>query len=116
MNLVVAHVDHMLRGEPSAQDRLFVEQFCKERGLPVASCAISIANIMEREGGNSQAICRRERYNFFKDVMTKYRINKLVTAHHADDQLESMLMALTKAGSLNGLKGISPKRVFLKEC
>ena len=44
--------------------------------------------------------------------MQTHKFSKLVTAHHADDQLESMLMALTKANSLNGLKGILPSRKF----
>ncbi|MEG0385860.1 MAG: tRNA lysidine(34) synthetase TilS [Solibacillus sp.] len=113
IELVVAHVDHMLRGEASAEDRNFVEQTCAKWNIPVFSSAIPIAEYLEREGGNSQAICRRERYHFFEKVMLEQKIDKLVTAHHADDQLESMLMAMTKASSLNGLKGIMPKRPFL---
>lgn len=113
IELFVAHVDHMLRGDASAGDRVFVEQTCAKWNIPVFSCAIPIAEYIKREGGNSQAVCRRERYHFFEKVMVEQEINKLVTAHHADDQLESMLMALTKASSLNGLKGIMPKRPFL---
>lgn len=113
IELSVAHVDHMLRGEASAGDRNFVEQICAKWGIPVFSTAIPIAEYLEQEGGNSQAVCRRERYHFFEKVMVEQNINKLVTAHHADDQLESMLMAMTKASSLNGLKGIMPKRPFL---
>lgn len=110
IEIAVVHVDHMLRGEVSAQDRQFVEQFCTEQELPIYSSAIPIANLNELEGGNLQALCRRERYQFFEQVMQNNSFTKLVTAHHADDQLESMLMALTKASSLNGLKGILPKR------
>ncbi|ATP38627.1 tRNA lysidine(34) synthetase TilS [Solibacillus sp. R5-41] len=113
IKLFVAHVDHMLRGEASEGDRNFVEQICAKWEIPVFSCAIPIAEYLEKEGGNSQAICRRERYRFFEKIMTEQKIDKLVTAHHADDQLESMLMAITKASSLNGLKGIVPKRPFL---
>ena len=112
IEIAVAHVDHMLRGEASAQDRAFVEQYCNEYQIPFYSCAIPIADIHQQEGGNSQAICRRERYQFFEQLMQEHRFTKLVTAHHADDQLESMLMALTKASSLNGLKGILPIRSF----
>ncbi len=112
MELAVVHVDHMLRGEASDGDRRFVEETCEKWGIPVFSCAIPIASFLEDEGGNSQAICRRERYRFFEEVMHVQKFDKLVTAHHADDQLESVLMAMTKASSLNGLKGISPKRSF----
>lgn len=112
VDLYVAHVDHMLRGKVSYEDRLFVERFCKERNLPIFATSIPIPEILEKEGGNSQAICRRERYAFFEKIMNQHQINKLVTAHHADDQLETMLMSLTKSGSVNGFKGISPKRPF----
>ena len=112
IDIAVAHVDHMLRGEASAQDRAFVEAYCREHQIPVYSCAIPIADIHEREGGNSQAICRRERYQFLEQLMREHTFTRLVTAHHADDQLESMLMALTKGSSLNGLKGILPIRSF----
>lgn len=107
--IFVSHVDHMLRGETSAKDRLFVEQFCKQYEIPVFSTAIPIPEIVEEEKGNSQAICRRERYAYFSSTMKEHNINKLVTAHHADDQLESLLMSLTRASSV---KGIYPKRDF----
>lgn len=112
IKLFVAHVDHMLRGETSAEDRRFVENFCNQQDIPYFSTAIPIPQLLEKEGGNSQALCRRERYAFFADVMQKHHINKLVTAHHADDQLESILMALTRAGTITGMKGMYPKREF----
>lgn len=112
IQLFVAHVDHMLRGQTSAEDRVFVEEFCNEQGIPTFSTSIPIPQYLHEEGGNSQAICRRERYAFFEKIMKEHRINKLVTAHHADDQLESLLMALTKSGSVNGMKGMYAQRKF----
>ncbi|MED3763193.1 tRNA lysidine(34) synthetase TilS [Ureibacillus sp. FSL K6-8385] len=112
IDLYVAHVDHMLRGEVSYEDRLFVERFCQEKNLPIFSTSIPIPEILKKEGGNAQAVCRRERYAYFAEMMKQHKINKLVTAHHADDQLETMLMALTRSGSVGGFKGISSKRTF----
>lgn len=112
IELYVAHVDHMLRGATSYEDRRFVEQFCEEHSIPIFSTSIPIPEILEEEGGNPQAVCRRERYQFFSKIMAQHNINKLVTAHHADDQLESMLMSLVKSGSIAGFKGIAPKRTF----
>ncbi|HWL25031.1 MAG TPA: tRNA lysidine(34) synthetase TilS [Ureibacillus sp.] len=112
IEIFVAHVDHMLRGKTSLEDRQFVESFCREKGVPIFSTSIPIPKILEAEGGNSQAICRRERYAYFAEVMKNYSIEKLVTAHHADDQLESMLMSLTRAGSITGMKGIYASRTF----
>ncbi|WP_332650599.1 tRNA lysidine(34) synthetase TilS [Lysinibacillus sp. 54212] len=114
IEFMVAHVDHMLRGEESAQDRIFVEAFCEERGIACISTAIPIPEILAAQGGNSQAVCREHRYRFFNEMLQKHSLNKLVTAHHADDQLESILMALAKAGTVNGLQGIQVKRPFAK--
>ncbi|MFC7687638.1 tRNA lysidine(34) synthetase TilS [Ureibacillus sp. GCM10028918] len=112
IRLFVAHVDHMLRGETSLEDRFFVEQFCHQNNIPVFSTSIPIPQLLREEGGNSQAICRRERYTYFEELMKQNNIQKLVTAHHADDQLESILMALTKAGTISGMKGIYASRSF----
>ena len=113
IQLFVAHVDHMLRGETSAGDRKFVEQFCLQHNIPIFSTEIPIPHKLQEEGGNLQSLCRRERYTYFSEVMETHHIHKLVTGHHADDQLESILMALTKAGTISGMKGIHPKRDFL---
>lgn len=109
VSISVAHVDHMLRGDVSAKDRIFVEQFCGQHDIPIFSKAIPIPKIIEEERGNSQTICRRERYDYFSHLMKEHNLNKLITAHHADDQLESLLMSLTRSGSV---KGIFPKRSF----
>ena len=110
IEVFVVHVDHMLRGEESHKDRLFVEAYCKERGITIFSRAISIPTIIEHESGNLQSVCRRERYLYFEEIMKKHGINKLVTAHHADDQLESLLISITKGATVNGMQGIKPIR------
>ena len=114
IELFVAHVDHMLRGEQSAEDRLFVEQFCESRRIPCFSTAVPIPHLLAMHGGNSQAVCRKERYAFFTTIMHEQSIDTLVTAHHADDQLESILMGLAKAGTVTGMQGIHVKRSFAK--
>ena len=106
------HVDHMLRGEASAEDRAFVQKYCDANDVYLHAKEIPIPTILAQENGNTQLICRRERYQFFKEVLQKTNANKLVTAHHADDQLESVLMALTKNATMNSMQGIRPQRIF----
>ncbi|WP_342471476.1 tRNA lysidine(34) synthetase TilS [Metasolibacillus sp. FSL H7-0170] len=112
IEIVVAHVDHMLRAEASAADREFVEAFCVEENIRVHSTAIPIADILEKKGGNLQTTCRSERYRFLAQIMRQEKCTKLVTAHHADDQLETMLMALAKGATINGLQGMMASRSF----
>lgn len=106
------HVDHMLRGQASAEDRAFVQKYCDENGVSLHATEIPVPAIMAQENGNTQLICRRERYRYFREILGKINANKLVTAHHADDQLESVLMALTKNATMNSMQGIRPQRLF----
>lgn len=112
IHIAAVHVDHMLRGEQSAGDRAFVEQFCAQNDVPCFSRALDIPAILQAHGGNSQAVCREQRYAYFQEIMAQEQFTKLMTAHHADDQLESMLMGLTKASMTNSLKGMAVSRKF----
>jgi len=112
IQLSCVHVDHMLRKEESYEDLQYVKAYCEEREIPFYGKSIPIPQIVERDGGNVQAICRKERYNYFEQIMEQIEADYLVTAHHADDQVETILMSLTKNSSITGLKGINPIRKF----
>ena len=110
IQLSCVHVDHMLRKEQSYGDLQFVKSYCEKYDIAFYGKSIPIPEILEREGGNVQAICRKERYNYFEQIMQQIEADYLVTAHHADDQVETVLMSLTKNSSITGLKGINPIR------
>jgi tRNA(Ile)-lysidine synthase len=106
------HVNHMLRGDESLQDRLFTEAFCRQRHIPCCSRDISIPEILEADGGNKQQVCREQRYAYFKEVMQQAKAEKLATAHHADDQLETILMSGLRGTLQYGSFGIPLRRPF----
>ncbi len=112
VSVAAVHVNHMLRGSESEGDRRFVESFCQDKGIPVYAADIPIPAILEKESGNMQAVCRRERYAYFKEVMQETESTKLVVAHHADDQIESVIMALTRGLLEGGIQGIKRCRPF----
>lgn len=112
VSVAAIHVNHMLRGEDADSDRQFVEVFCQERDIPVYAIDIPIPEILQREKGNLQDICRRERYRYFEKVMLESTSTHLVVAHHADDQVESVIMALTRGSSASGITGIKRERPF----
>ncbi len=62
-----------------------------------------VPTILEEEGGNVQDICRSGRYAFFNEVMRAEHYDVLATAHHAEDQLETVLMQLTKGSAPLGI-------------
>lgn len=107
IDVAAAHVDHMLRGEQSAEDGRFVNALCNRLGIPFFGGHVPVPAILTEEGGNTQDVCRTGRYNFFSNVMHAEGYTVLATAHHAEDQLETVLMQLSKGSKP---VGISVKR------
>lgn len=112
ISVAAVHVDHMLRGEESRQDRLFMETLANEWGVECFSRAIPIPEIWQEKGGNKQQLCRSERYAYFLEMMEKTGAAKFATAHHADDQLETILMSGLRGSLQDGSFGISARRPF----
>lgn len=103
IEVAAIHVDHMLRGEESAADGLFVEELCKGLGISFFGGHVPVPELLEQEGGNVQAVCRDGRYALFAEVMQQQGYTVLVTAHHAEDQLETVLMQVAKGGQPSGM-------------
>lgn len=97
------HVDHMLRGQASYEDGQLVRNHCEVLNIPFYGGSIPVPKIVEESGGNVQQVCREERYNFFEQVMEKEHYKVLATAHHGEDQLETMLMQITRGASPLGM-------------
>lgn len=97
------HVDHMLRGEESAQDGMLVSKLCESLGIPFHGGRVPVPDLIEQMGGNVQAVCREGRYAYFSKVMREYGYGLLATAHHAEDQLETVLMEVTKGSIPSGI-------------
>lgn len=96
IEVAAIHVDHMLRGKESALEGNLVSDLCKRLNIPFFGTKVAVPEIIEEEGGNVQAVCREGRYNLFEKVMDEKEYNVLATAHHAEDQLETVLMQVTK--------------------
>jgi len=97
------HANHGLRGEESDADEEFVKELCRDLDIPFFCRTLPINDLVGKENGNVQDICRRERYMFFQEIMQEAHYNKLVVAHHADDQAETVLMGLTRGSNANGM-------------
>ncbi len=106
--IVAAHVHHGLRGEEADRDAAFVKEQCEKLQVP---CEMLFADVeKERLTGESvEQAGRRIRYAFFEKVQKKHGLQYIATAHHADDNLETVLLHLTRGSGLHGLCGIPPK-------
>ncbi|MBO0409768.1 tRNA lysidine(34) synthetase TilS [Enterococcus hulanensis] len=102
----VVHVNHQLRPESKAEAD-FLRDYCEKQRLPL------YMKVWERPAEkNIEAEARRVRYNFFEKIMEQEKYDLLLTAHHSDDQLETLLMRLTRGGSLAGHSGIARQQDF----
>lgn len=109
-SLGIVHADHQLRGKASTGDREFVEQLGQALGIPVYSKALAVPERLS-QGGNTQQVCREERYSYFSWVMETQKFDVLVQGHHADDQVETVFMQLVKGTDASGV-GIPVHRTF----
>ncbi len=98
----IAHVDHMLR-ENAKKDAIFVEELARTLGRPYYDRRIPIPLIAKEKKENIQHVCRVERYAFLDEVMTTQSYQYLATAHHQDDQLETLLLQLSDGRKLLGM-------------
>jgi tRNA(Ile)-lysidine synthase len=102
-----ATVDHGLRPE-SAGEAAFVASLCAERRIPHATLPVEVS----RSGKGLQAAAREARYAALGGWMHRDGIGTLLTAHHADDQAETLLMRLNRGTGLGGLAGIRAASPF----
>lgn len=112
LKLVVAHVDHMFRGAESEEDMKFVKQQCEKRGLLFEAEQIDVSAYQNEKKLTVQVAARECRYAFYEKVMKNYRADVLALGHHADDQVETILMRLGRGSSMTGYAGILPTRTF----
>lgn len=99
VKIIVAHVNHKLRSE-SEEEAKFVESFALNHGL-----IYEYMEIKEYNHDNLENEARVKRYAFFNELICKYHANYLMTAHHGDDLMETILMRLTRGSSLKGYSG-----------
>jgi tRNA(Ile)-lysidine synthase len=100
----VAHFDHKLRGQESLRDREFVKNLAWELNLPFH---LGIWGETVKRG-SLQVRARKARFAFFDKTVKSFNYRKIALGHNADDQTETVLMALMRGYDLKGLAGIRP--------
>lgn len=101
--LVVAHVNHGFR-EESVDEYNFVKELCIKYNVIFEGIEFDIPNYMSQNNLKSdEKVCRDFRYNFFKDLMLKYKTNVILLGHHGDDLVEGVLMRLVWGAYGRGL-------------
>ena len=102
-NLVIAHVNHNKRPESKVEYEK-IQELSYQLKIPFEGMVLH-----KDIEGNFQEEARKKRYHFFSKVAKEYHTDQIVLAHHADDQLETVLMRLTRGSSFKGYAGILDK-------
>ena len=104
IDILAAHVNHGIRGAESDRDQAFVEELCHQACIPLRTLHVSGVT----SAGNLENQLRHQRYRLLFDAADE-RGATLVTAHHADDQAETVLFKMMRGSGPKGWSGISPR-------
>lgn len=106
LNVALAHCNFNLRGKESDADETFVFDLADRLELEVFIEHFNTEDYAKAEKVSIQMAARELRYNWFFDLAEDLGFDYILTAHHADDNLETFLINLTRGTGLNGLTGI----------
>ena len=105
-HLTLCHLNHALRGEHSDGDELFVKSLAGSLGLACVAERVDV--LAASQGVSLETAARRERYAFFAKTASQTACRVIFLAHHADDQVETVLFNLFRGSGLKGVCGMRP--------
>ncbi len=110
LTLMVAHVNHQLRGEESEREALFVEQQAMRLNLAFYQTRLDITTLRSTSKLSVQQAARALRYRYFEHLYHSLRATSIALGHTADDQAETLFLRLLRGGGPGGVAGIPPVR------
>jgi len=108
LQVVIAHLNHCLRGDESEGDELFVRGVAEKYALPLVISRVDIATAAAEQGLSLEEAGRNARRSFFLEIAEKQAAVAVVLGHHRDDQAETVLMRLVRGTAGSGLIGMQP--------
>ncbi len=112
--LYAIHVHHGIRGEEADRDAAFCRALCERLDVPFVQLSVDVPALAAERGLGLESAAREARYDALLAEMKKNDIPLLATAHHADDQLETVLQHLLRGAGTRGLCGIPAVRPLEK--
>ena len=104
--VAAAHFNHRLRGAAADRDEEFVRDICARWGIPLTVGREDVGEYAKREGLSLEEAARNLRYAFLRRTAAERECERLYTAHHADDNAETVLLNLIRGTGLTGLTGM----------
>ena len=109
VEFVAAHCNFHLRGEESDGDEQFVRDYAERNGIQCFVKHFETEKYAAEQGVSIEMAARDLRYVWFEQLRQQLGYDKIVVAHHADDQAETFFINLLRGAGLNGLKGMKPQ-------
>lgn len=110
VKVYVVHINHGLRGKAANEDMVYVENFCKDRGIECYTFSYDVEKLAKDKGMSCEEAGRMVRYEAFYQIMKKTGSTKIAVAHNAGDNAETILHNLFRGTGIKGLVGILPTR------
>ena len=107
--IVVAHINHMIR-EEAIEDEKYVQEYCKKNNIECYIKRIDVEKIANTKKIGTEEAGRKVRYEVFEEILQKTGSNKIGIAHNKNDKIETIIMHILRGSGISGLKGIEPKR------
>lgn len=107
--ILLAHVDHGLRSD-SHLDYALVEELAGKLGVKFVSCRLELLEKLGHGAGAIEETARNLRYEFFSEAAQESGATCVATAHHSDDQVETVLFRIMRGTGIGGLSGIPETR------
>jgi tRNA(Ile)-lysidine synthase len=105
LTLHVAHINHGLRKEAS-KDKTLIKNICTKNDIPFSYSKVDIETFAKSNNFSIEEAARIKRYEFLANLANEHNIKTLITAHHADDQIETVLFRFLNGSSIDNLGGI----------
>lgn len=103
LNVICVHVNHLIRPQSSKEEKYIID-FCKKKNIKYYIKRLEEISVDE----NFQAAARKERYLFFGEIVLQENADYLALAHHANDNMETIMMRMLRGSNLLGYSGINP--------
>ncbi|WP_044641833.1 tRNA lysidine(34) synthetase TilS [Risungbinella massiliensis] len=110
-DITVVHINHQLRDMESEAEQDYVCRYCERNNIPVVVERVEVKLAKQEMHAGTQEVARHLRYEAFQKVAIHMGIDRILLAHHADDQMETILWNMIRGTGITGLKGMQQVRL-----
>lgn len=107
--VVAMHCNFHLRGEESMRDEQFVTNLCQQRGWKLYRTDFDTESYARQQGISIEMAAREYRYDWFHQLQKEVEAEAIAVGHHRDDNVETLILNLTRGTGIRGLCGMQPK-------